>query len=195
MRLRASDLSFYDGNVNNPLRWDGYANCDDPEQDIISYDYLFTVFISIIIITWDEGVTMPYFHSWFWFIPYQYVICTWLFLWKLSMFSATSALLASRRAPDASFSSPRQGSSWKSDLILFPVIILERTGSTEQMDVTPVSSERQIFIYVQICTNVQESTPVYFQGHLVWSFKCSIETDIDKYFVMFLEHSHDGRGC
>lgn len=144
MRLRASDLSFYDGNVDNSLRWDRYTNCDDPEQDIILYDYLFTVgFIIIIIIKWDEGVIMSYSNSQFSFIPYQYVICTWLFLWKFSMFCTTSALLASRRAPDASFSSPRQGSSWKSDLILFPLIILERTGSTEQMDVTPVSSERK----------------------------------------------------
>lgn len=75
-------------------------------------------------------------------IAYQYVISTWLFLLKLRMFSTTSALLASRRAPDASFSSLKQGSRLKSDLILFPVIILERTGSTELMDVTPVSSEK-----------------------------------------------------
>lgn len=136
MRLRASNLSLYDGNVDNSLRWDRHANCDDPEQDIISYDYLFTAFLNYYMRWRSHNVLFS-------FIPYQYVICTSLFLWKLSMFSTTSALLASRRAPDASFSSPRQGSSWKSDLILFPVIILERTGSTEQMDVTPVSSERQ----------------------------------------------------
>lgn len=137
MRLRASDLSFYDGNVNYSLRWDGYTNGDDPEQDIISDDYLFTVFFSLLWHETKESQCLVF------IIPYQYVICSSLFLWKLSIFSTTSALLASRRAPDASFSSPRQGSSCNSDLILFPVIILERTGSTEQMDVTPVSSERQ----------------------------------------------------
>lgn len=42
VRLRASDLSFYDGDVDNSHGWDRYANCDDPEEDIILYRYLFT---------------------------------------------------------------------------------------------------------------------------------------------------------
>lgn len=74
---------------------------------------------------------------------YQYFLWTWLFLWRLSMCSTTSSLLASRRAPAASFSSPRQGSSSEYDFIFIPYIILERTGSTEEMDVTTESSERQ----------------------------------------------------
>lgn len=44
VRLRASDLSFYDGNVNNSYRWDRYANCDDPGEDIILYDHLITFY-------------------------------------------------------------------------------------------------------------------------------------------------------
>lgn len=46
VRLRTSDLSLYDGNVDNSLRWDGHANCDDPEQDILSSDYLFAAFLN-----------------------------------------------------------------------------------------------------------------------------------------------------
>lgn len=74
---------------------------------------------------------------------HQYFLCTWLFLCRLSMCSTASSLLASRRAPVVSFSSPTQGSSWEPDLIMFPSIILERTGSTEEMEVTLLSSERQ----------------------------------------------------
>lgn len=44
VRLRASDLSFYDGNVNNSYRRDRYANCDDPGEDIILDDHLFTFY-------------------------------------------------------------------------------------------------------------------------------------------------------
>lgn len=56
------------------------------------------------------------------------------------MCSTTSSPLASRRAPVVSFSSPRQGINCVMDLLFIPSIILERTGSTEEMDLTPDSS-------------------------------------------------------
>lgn len=80
---------------------------------------------------------------------YQYFLCTWLLLWRLRRCSNTSSLLASRRAPVVSFSKPRQESSRVPFLTFIPSIILERTGSTEEMDVTPESSKRskQMHLY------------------------------------------------
>lgn len=73
---------------------------------------------------------------------YQYFLCTWLLLLSSSTCSAASSLLANRRAPVISFSRPRQGSSWELDLTLIPSIILERTGSTEEMVVSPEESDK-----------------------------------------------------
>lgn len=74
---------------------------------------------------------------------YQYLLCIWLFLCRWTMCSTISSLLARRRAPVAFLSSFRQGSSWDSELIFIPSIILERTGSTDSMDVPSGFSETQ----------------------------------------------------
>lgn len=137
MWLRACDLSLYDGNVNDSFWRHRNTNCDDPEEEKWIQD-MFTAACDVTIR--KSNLSLLFFNL---TVSYQYFLCTWLFLSRLSTCSTTSSLLASRRAPDISFSSPRQVSSWESDLIFIPAIILERTGSTEEMDVTPEPSERQ----------------------------------------------------
>lgn len=102
-----------------------------------------------------------YLHS----VPYQYVLCTWIFLWRLSMCCTTSSPLASRRAPVASFSRPRQGINCATDLLFIPSIILERTGSTEEMDLTPDSSVADDNNNIQVA---QYDLPIRTISNNVW---------------------------
>lgn len=135
VRLGACDLFLYDGNVDDSFRRHRNANCDGPERKHVNN--MWAKWLDLSIPSLIPSPPQQDAHS----PSYQYVLCTWLYLLRLRMCSTTSSLLASRRAPDISFSRLRHGNSWESDLIFIPDIILQSTGSTEEMDVPPDSSK------------------------------------------------------
>lgn len=128
--LRARDLPLYHGNVNHSFWRHGHADRDDPVEKQETEESG-----SIL----KQTIRLTFLNT----LSHQNFFCTWLIRCRLRMCSKACSLLASRRAPVTSFSRPRQGSSWEADLAFLPSIIMQRTGSTDEMDVAPESSERQ----------------------------------------------------